>query len=360
MNCLILLALQGSAWATDELDELMASPAPGNGIGDIYVVGPEGAQIELDDQSTGKRAPDLLKGVASGPHTLRLVLGCEQVELQVAVRKGAVERVEPALELGTGSLTVRSSPDGAAVFLGDARLGVTPLEAVEVPCGEQELRLVMAEHTSAALMVDIGLGQLVEISRSLEPESVGSIAVSVEPLTAEVWLNGRGQGTGPMTLEAIPEGEHLVSARLKGYDDATEVVKVAGSEMVRVELVLAEKPPPEPLAQRWGLDRLPWARIGVNSGVTATSAVLGGIALGKYRGATDSYGEYIELAYNESPNEFYERNVRRPRTTSYVMGGIAGAGIVTASVLWLTTDWSVVDGAELNLSPTGAAVQGTF
>ena len=80
---------------------------------------------------------------------------------------------ETAVSAKTGTLTVRSVPEGARVFLDERNLGETPLSLYGVPVGRYELSLSMPfffESVRAADVVD-GIETEVSLELSLDPNS---------------------------------------------------------------------------------------------------------------------------------------------------------------------------------------------
>ncbi len=71
------------------------------------------------------------------------------------------------------------------------------------------------------------------------------------PAGAEVVVDGIPQGTSPVELTGIPEGQHTVVLRLPGYANSTNSVTVVAGETTSVNVALVPvslEPTPTPSA----------------------------------------------------------------------------------------------------------------
>ena len=68
----------------------------------------------------------------------------------------------------------------------------------------------------------------------------GNIVVSSEPSGANVYLDNTIKGISPMTINAVPNGQHTVLLRLEGYEDYSRTVTVM-ADTVQVDAALSGK-----------------------------------------------------------------------------------------------------------------------
>lgn len=146
------------------------------------VTRPPGARVFIDGKERGtSRAP--IDSVEEGPHQLRLSLAGHR-DFTTTVPDLISRRLEFAL-VPSRSLQVTSLPPGAAVFVDDVRVGVTPVKA-DVPLGDRRVRLQLAEFEPAVL--DIGVTRdttaYVELRRVERPYT--RVAFSPDGLTMAV------------------------------------------------------------------------------------------------------------------------------------------------------------------------------
>lgn len=322
---------------------------PATGV--LFVNAPEGAEIFLDGEPTQQQAPFALRGIVAGNHDIRVVLGCAWAEGSVDVRSDGVARLDLSLTPGSGTVSVLSEPAGAQVRVDGTVVGTTPLDQHSVPCGAHTLSLSLDGHTPVEVPMEVGLDQAMSVSHALAPRVLGSLAVIVDPLSAEVSVDGAVVSTGPITLDDIEAGEHVVRARASGFLAKEEVVQVPPDGIVRVDLDLVEKPP---FAARIGLDRVAWGRVGINAGVSLVAVAAASLSVRSHTRALAGYASYTELTYADDPTAFYAESVAAPRTASYAWAGVAVLGGAGATALWVTDP-----GRKVTVQPGVSSVQVT-
>jgi len=191
--------------------------APAFGSLEITSV-PPGATVKVGGRQVGV-TPHVEKKLASGKTLVTLEKqGYLPVSNQVLeIRDGQVTRENFVLESLFGTLSVDSSPRGAAVIVSGKKEGRTPLTLSLAP-GEYRVELDMDGHTRRTFDVTVARGQTTRI----EPDQgrlerrFFSISVFTEPVLpgATIYLDGRSTGQrAPATLTEVPEGRHRVSAR---------------------------------------------------------------------------------------------------------------------------------------------------
>lgn len=73
----------------------------------------------------------------------------------------------------------------------------------------------------------------------------GSVGVTSYPSGANVYLDNAYKGLTPLTLDAVPNGNHILIIRLDGYDDVSRTITVMGIlQPVSVALTRGESSPP--------------------------------------------------------------------------------------------------------------------
>jgi len=110
---------------------------------------------------------------------------------------------------------IKTRPDGAEVFIGDTRLGATPLKVV-LPCGEHGLDLRRARYTRVTKSIALEQGTLDKLELNLSrPEH--RLRITSAPSGAEVTVNGRAAGTTPATVTVNGFEQARVSVSLAGH-----------------------------------------------------------------------------------------------------------------------------------------------
>jgi hypothetical protein len=92
-------------------------------------------------------------------------------------------------------------------------------------------------------------GEVAALKNTIEG-MVGRITVKVDRDGASVRVDGADVGASPLAAPLVlAPGDHLVEARLPGYLDAAQTVRVAARERQELSLALVEEPPPPPVVE---------------------------------------------------------------------------------------------------------------
>jgi formylglycine-generating enzyme required for sulfatase activity len=183
---------------------------------------PPGAAVWLDGKDTGIVTNNLLSDVELGRHQVTLRLADhEPATTEVEVDDTKVAPHSVTLSPSKVRLTVSSDPDGAQVFLDDARRdGATPCFVPDVPCGTHRLRL---EKGDLFFEGDVRVTMAAPtVQQKLAPREV-RVSFKSTPLGAKVYCDAlglKGERVTPFE-QAVRVGEYLVSFVAKGFRKAT-------------------------------------------------------------------------------------------------------------------------------------------
>jgi serine/threonine-protein kinase len=157
-------------------------------------------------------------------------------------------RTEPDVAAG---LLVRSTPAGARVSVDGRDLGETPLAVRDLLPGGHRVRIQHDGYAAADRRVTLTRNRptqsmIVELTplRTVPPAGArsapaserfsGGLAVDSRPPGASVYLDDRLVGMTPLSVGAVPAGEHLVRLELDGYRRWTSSIRVVAAESNRV------------------------------------------------------------------------------------------------------------------------------
>lgn len=302
--------------------------------GDLYVQA-EG-EIVVDGEPVGQVAPALVRGLEVGPHQLRVVSGCEVGELAVEIREGLVTRAEPELAPATGTLLVSSTPEGADVRREGLSLGHTPAE-VTLPCGPSRVSVVLDGYHPVQHDLTLVPDERRDLTLELEPLRFGTLVVVPDPIEASVLVDERVLGQGPVTVEGLLVGDHVVEVRQLGLPSVRRTVTVVEDEVERLEvsLVAAWAGPELAPAAQLEAARERRARIRQRAlattlaGLGAGAAALGGVT---WSHAHDAYGTYLALERQDEAEVWYAEQIR-PRQVAVVVD------LSVAAALWGAGTW---------------------
>jgi hypothetical protein len=151
--------------------------------------------------------------LAAGRHHVELSLAGHRVSKASDVDIGAGERLryERALQPMRASLRVRSTPDGAKVWLDGQELGETPL-AREIPAdgAAHELKLEKPGFLAVTVPIRLEDGQAVDVERPLAlAVRRGKLNLQVDPW-AYVYFEGRRIAEAPVAGLSLPVGKQTL------------------------------------------------------------------------------------------------------------------------------------------------------
>lgn len=144
---------------------------------------------------------------------------------------------------GSGTLRIEGAPRGAVAWLGEQRLGRTPLVA-RLAAGPAELRIAAPGYRDVALTAEVRDGEASSVAHGLTPQAPDDsrTAGQVEPSAVSQSRPGRGQATAPalQTAEdlyraaeaAIARGERVRAQDLL----QTLIARHPGDDLVDVAL----------------------------------------------------------------------------------------------------------------------------
>jgi hypothetical protein len=110
-----------------------------------------------------------------------------------------------------GSLTIRSNPMGAMVFVGSEKVGRTPLEGKELPPGSHIVRVELDGYSTVSKVANIQAGQAADLGTvQLESQAPVSGYVTLwadNLIGAKVYIDNQYVGELPVKVE-LDEGKH--------------------------------------------------------------------------------------------------------------------------------------------------------
>jgi hypothetical protein len=137
-----------------------------------------------------------------------------------------------------GTLAVRSSPQGAEVFVDGEFVGYTPLNFGTRP-GRHEVRVELSGYDTYRETVIVRPGSTSTIdARLAQQRRTGTVAFDSEPRNADVYVDGRFVGTTPTGNISLDAGTYEARFRSPGYQDAyvTFEVRPGASQTVNARL----------------------------------------------------------------------------------------------------------------------------
>ena len=216
--------------------------------GTLYVQSsPTNAKVYVDGTYYGL-TPHSITGLSTGSHTVLVQKsGYQDWSTTSQVSGGGTTNVYASLsEVQTyGSISVRSTPSGASVYLDGDYQGTTPMTISGVIKGAHMVELQKAGYYEWNGQVTVVAGQSVTVNQVLNQipsPTTGTISVSSTPGGAYVYLDGSYEGVTPYSgsylIHNIGAGSHTLRLSLAGYQDSTVPVNVQGGGIATVSVPL--------------------------------------------------------------------------------------------------------------------------
>ena len=150
--------------------------------------------------------------------------------------------VVPRLVLGSATLNLTSSPDGAKVLLDGEGVGNTPLRDHRVLSGEIVVRLEHRFHDAVARRLEPSRGDVVDIHTEFPP-ATGSLEIVSNPRGARITVDGKPiGGSTPVLLAPHATGSFEVTTWIHGRQRKTETVEVLPRRNTEVSFELERVP----------------------------------------------------------------------------------------------------------------------
>ena len=290
---------------------ITAQLVPSAQTGNIQVVStPSGAMVSLD-RSQSANTPYVFYNIPVGSHEVSVFMsGYQTFYTSVNVNKGQTAYVNAILqpESTTGTLSVSSSPSGAAVYVDGIYHGVTSTTvgnlipgshsvrlskagyldwtgsvsisagsttyldpslvkdqqpqyatvsitsnpagaSVSVKPGTHTLLLTKSGYQDYSVTRTVSAGQNYDVDVTLNPvqnPTTGGISIISAPSQAEVYLNNAYKGLTPVTLDSLAPGSYTLLLRLSGYQDWQATQQVTAGQTAQISATLTPSATPTP------------------------------------------------------------------------------------------------------------------
>ncbi|NYT17594.1 MAG: PEGA domain-containing protein [Methanomicrobiales archaeon] len=190
--------------------------------------------------------------VGAGVHTLRLEkAGYYPYQDSIIVNAGLTTNVTWILTeipppVVNGSISVQSTPTGAAVILDGEGKGTTNTAIPDVSAGVHTLRLEKTGYYPWENPVIVVAGETANVAAvlSMVPPATGSIAVETDPAEANVYLDTEFIGLSPVSVGNVTPGSHSVQIEKDGYEPREVNTTVSAGATTIVSVALTALPPP--------------------------------------------------------------------------------------------------------------------
>jgi len=132
------------------------------------------------------------------------------------------------------SLKITSEPTGAEVWVDDEKVGVTPIDKLDVKDGQTKVQVKKQGHAPFETQVDLKAGQKTALHVQLHKLHKYSLTATSVPSGANVYLNDREIGITPMTGIILEQPEFTVKFVKEGFASRTETVSLRPGEQAYI------------------------------------------------------------------------------------------------------------------------------
>jgi hypothetical protein len=219
---------------------ITATLVPSAQTGNIYVTSsPSGSQVTLD-RSQSAITPYTFTNIPVGSHEVAVYLsGYQTFYTSVSVQNGQTITVNAFLTpiVTTGSLSVSSSPSGAAVYVDGLYRGITSTVVGNLSPGQHSVRLSKAGYQDWTGSVSITSGATTYLNPTLVREQTpvyGTASITSVPTGASVYANGIyiGQTSpgGPLVFSQVIPGTYTLLLSRPGYQDYSSTIQIQAGQ----------------------------------------------------------------------------------------------------------------------------------
>lgn len=257
--------------------EVAAQMLPGEGSVE-FVAQPGGARLSINN-SDAVPTPIRLTDLKPGEYRYLLSApGHEPEEGTFTFIKGKNLLFSVRLKSTAGLVTVRSTPDGARVWLDGRSVGETPLTLEGVDAGAHVVRLERQGYATVFRRFDNADGSKGEVTVSL-PDDGASLVVNTGLPTGVLRVEGHEIGQGELIrVPSLERGRYQVEVSAPGRDPAVSTIELppGGRLLLRAELAVPGDRDPsalervKPLTGRWTF----WTGTALGAGAAAAGGWL--------------------------------------------------------------------------------------
>lgn len=140
----------------------------------------------------------------------------------------------------TGTVSFRSSPNGAHVYIGGQYYGTTPLNNLTFNTGSYQARFQLDGYEDSIVNFNVSGGSRQTVEGSLR-SLTGSLRIIANVGGAQVFINGALQGTipsgsGTLDLSGLATGTHELVVIAPGYNTHLSTVRINSGSRTEVRV----------------------------------------------------------------------------------------------------------------------------
>lgn len=194
----------------------------------LFQTTPAGATVIMDGKELGV-TPFSIRELPIGKYSATLKLsGYTRRNVEWEISDARPRMIQTVLQSNVGTLSVKSLPKAALVYLDEQDVGRTPYSGSHEQ-GRYTLRIQSSGYTAYQQTVSIRRNKTTEVNVKLNPLP-GALSITTEPVNALIRINGKDYGAAPVTVKNLPVGKYTVTAARSGYDTETVQLDLPAGE----------------------------------------------------------------------------------------------------------------------------------
>ena len=228
--------------------QITAQLTPSAQTGNIQVVStPSGALVTLD-RSRSANTPYTFTNIPVGTHEITVFMsGYQDFYMDVNVNKGQTAYVNAILQpaVTTGTLSVSSSPSGAAVYVDGSYRGVTSTSVGNLVPGSHSVQLILAGYQDWTGTVTISAGATTYLNPTLtvdQQPTYATVSITSNPPGANVYSNGvyigQTSAGSPLVFTQVNPGTYSLLITKSGYQDYSGTQTVVAGQNYNIAVTL--------------------------------------------------------------------------------------------------------------------------
>jgi formylglycine-generating enzyme required for sulfatase activity len=186
------------------------------GWSDVFISSiPEGAVVSVGGKPVGNTP--LTIELPEGTYQLQIrAEGFKTWQTPLAVAPNQPQSIKDIrLQAVDGTLALQTRPSGANIIIDEKFVGKTPLKIKLSANTDHEIRISKAGYENVSRRVQVATGKMKKVAVDLKP-IMGIIRFAVEPVDAQLVLDGKNQGKVPRELKLVAVSHQLEIIK-KGY-----------------------------------------------------------------------------------------------------------------------------------------------
>jgi hypothetical protein len=261
-------------------------------------VAPTQAIIKINGKECGSGAIKELP-VPAGSVDIQLeATGFKTIHEQITLNSTEKKTIERTMTSIFGSITFKTKPAGAKLFLNDQEVGITPYANTRLTPGTYMARVVLNGYDTCTRQFDITAGERNQFADTLI-SMYGSIVLQSTPDSATVRIDEKAIYATPCTVGVLLPGYHKAQIQAPGYTPASDSILVIKNQVVQKSWTLQHSKAwvDSVAAFKQNMQkRVQWARR-----IMFGSATFGAAAAGIYynREADRAYDMYRNLPFEK-------------------------------------------------------------